>query len=132
MEVADDGTLVFLQQIEYSSGVIFLSTNRKTDFDPAILSRIHLPIPYNGLSQQQRQSIWVNRLKGHFDASQSDLEAITRVGQDLSGRDIRNIVHMAVQLSSTNAARLDIELLLKLVSLRQNNLKECEGVDGQA
>lgn len=117
---------VFLQQIEYTSGVIFLSTNRKADFDPAILSRVHLPIPYDGLSQLQRQSIWFSRLQQHFHPSEADLKALANAGSELSGRDVRNIVHMAVQLSRADPEKLNIGLLLRLVSLRQENLSACE------
>lgn len=33
---------VFLRKLEYCEGIMFLTTNRVSDFDEAIISRIHL------------------------------------------------------------------------------------------
>ncbi|KMP02021.1 hypothetical protein CIRG_02160 [Coccidioides immitis RMSCC 2394] len=44
--------IIFLCKLEYFQGIFFLMTNCKTEFDKAILSRIHLKIRYSNLSQQ--------------------------------------------------------------------------------
>ncbi|KAL4931021.1 P-loop containing nucleoside triphosphate hydrolase protein [Aspergillus undulatus] len=49
---------VFLRKLEYYKGILFLTLNRATDFDDAILSRIHLKIKYNGLTNESRREIW--------------------------------------------------------------------------
>ncbi|KAJ6114474.1 hypothetical protein N7486_000252 [Penicillium sp. IBT 16267x] len=41
---------VFLRNLEYYEGILFLTTNRATDFDDAVLSRIHLKIKYGNLA----------------------------------------------------------------------------------
>ena len=49
---------VFLRKLEYCEGILFLTTNRVSDFDEAILSRIHLMLKYEGLSTGARRQIW--------------------------------------------------------------------------
>ncbi len=49
---------IFLRKLEYCEGIIFLTTNRVTDFDVAILSRIHLLFKYDDLSKEAGQKVW--------------------------------------------------------------------------
>lgn len=44
--------------IEYFQGVLFLTTNRKDDFDEAFKSRIHVTITYPDLSDTAQAAIW--------------------------------------------------------------------------
>lgn len=52
---------VFLRKIEYCEGIMFLTTNRVSNFDEAIISRIRLMLKYNELGMEARGQIW-----GHF------------------------------------------------------------------
>ncbi len=49
---------MFLRKLEYCEGIIFLTTNRVSDFDEAILSRIHLMLKYDELGIGARSQIW--------------------------------------------------------------------------
>ncbi|KAK4246010.1 hypothetical protein C7999DRAFT_33565 [Corynascus novoguineensis] len=49
---------VFLREIEYYQGILFLTSNRVGKFDDAIISRIHVVIHYNGLNSESRAQIW--------------------------------------------------------------------------
>lgn len=44
--------------LEYFQGVLFLTTNRKQDFDDAFKSRIHVTISYPKLSPEAKSRIW--------------------------------------------------------------------------
>lgn len=44
--------------LEYFQGVLFLTTNRKQDFDDAFKSRIHVTISYPKLSPDAKSRIW--------------------------------------------------------------------------
>ena len=46
---------VFLRMLEYCKGILFLTTNRVSDFDEAILSRIHLMLKYDALGLNARK-----------------------------------------------------------------------------
>ena len=54
---------VFLRKLEYCSAVLFLTTNRVSEFDDAILSRIHLSLKYGNLGIQDRRVVWLNTLR---------------------------------------------------------------------
>ncbi|OAT03176.1 uncharacterized protein BDCG_17964 [Blastomyces dermatitidis ER-3] len=54
----DATVTIFLCKLEYFQGIFFLTTNRETEFDEAVLSRIHLKIRYKKLSQPQQRDIW--------------------------------------------------------------------------
>ncbi|OTB02077.1 hypothetical protein M426DRAFT_265179 [Hypoxylon sp. CI-4A] len=49
---------VSLRMIEYFQGVLSLTTKRKSDFDEAFKSRIHVTIPYPDLTENARSGIW--------------------------------------------------------------------------
>lgn len=50
---------VFLRMLEYSKGIMFLTTNRLTAFDEAVLSRIHFPLRFDSLEWQARKRILI-------------------------------------------------------------------------
>lgn len=49
---------MFLRNLEYFQGVLFLTTNRRQDFDDAFRSRIHVTISYPQLSNRSQSLIW--------------------------------------------------------------------------
>ena len=49
---------VFLRELEYYQGIMFLTTNRVNQIDDAIASRIHLPLKYKSLGLDARRGIW--------------------------------------------------------------------------
>jgi SpoVK/Ycf46/Vps4 family AAA+-type ATPase len=60
---------VFLRKLEYCQGIIFLTTNRVSKFDEAILSRIHLMLRYDDLTKDARGQVWKNFLSWTTTAS---------------------------------------------------------------
>jgi hypothetical protein len=54
---------VFLRKLEYFPGIMLLTTNRVTEFDDAVQSRIHIGLAYSPLGLDTRKSIWENFLK---------------------------------------------------------------------
>jgi hypothetical protein len=48
---------MFLRKLEYYEGILFLTTNRIAQFDGAILSRIHLLLRYENLTQVARRQV---------------------------------------------------------------------------
>ncbi|KAJ9612275.1 hypothetical protein H2200_003872 [Cladophialophora chaetospira] len=71
---------VFLTKLEYYTGILFLTTNRISAFDPAFESRIHLSVNYPALDLDSRMRIWRTAIHGASQAdrdSSSDGEAVT-------------------------------------------------------
>jgi SpoVK/Ycf46/Vps4 family AAA+-type ATPase len=46
---------VFLRKLEYLEGIMFLTTNRVSEFDEAILTRIHLMLRFDELNSNARK-----------------------------------------------------------------------------
>ena len=77
---------VFLRQLEYFQGAMFLTTNRVTTFDEAFQSRIHFALRYGKLGESARANVWTEFLKrsGPNCLSPKDLKSINgrQVGLD--------------------------------------------------
>lgn len=54
---------VFLRQLEYYKGILFLTTNRVGDMDPAFKSRIHVTLEYAPLDRKRTKKIYKLHLK---------------------------------------------------------------------
>lgn len=63
---------MFLRKIEYFQGVLFLTTNRKQDFDEAFKSRIHVTISYGDLSDEAQSMIWERLIVTNKDVKKDD------------------------------------------------------------
>ncbi|EDN04841.1 predicted protein [Histoplasma mississippiense (nom. inval.)] len=101
---------IFLRKLEYSQGTSFLTTNRETEFDEAILSRIHLKIKYPNLSRQQRKAIWkhfVSQARTHQGPAAINDQDLNRLAtSDLNGRDIKNLMSIAHALATVDCTRV--------------------------
>ncbi|KAJ6576099.1 P-loop containing nucleoside triphosphate hydrolase protein [Mycena vulgaris] len=94
---------VFLRQLEYFQGILFLTTNRVKQFDAAFQSRIHLSLRYNDLSRVEKEQLWrafwekTRTAESAHNLSVQQLEALS--SRNLNGRQIKNIVKLAVALA---------------------------------
>jgi SpoVK/Ycf46/Vps4 family AAA+-type ATPase len=77
---------VFLRQLEYYNGILFLTTNRVGDIDPAFKSRVHVTLEYKPLNRQTTLEIY--RL--HLRKVKEDFEGRTNVRAKVKERDILN------------------------------------------
>ncbi|KAH7014439.1 uncharacterized protein B0I36DRAFT_338730 [Microdochium trichocladiopsis] len=91
---------VFLRMLEYYRGMLFLTTNRRDDFDDAFFNRIHVTLKYNELDVASRTNIWRHHLqRATRDNKERSLwteemyETLGRI--QLNGRDIKNYVRVA-------------------------------------
>lgn len=107
---------IFLRQLEYYSGVMFLTTNRVATFDPAFFSRVSLAICYPKLDTSDREKVWYNVLKGAgVDVSQLDLSALAQ--HEVNGRNIKNIVRVAQTMAAGDNRSLQHIDLINSLSL---------------
>lgn len=83
---------IFLRLLDYFSGLIFFTTNRKEVLDPAILSRISLNIKYPSLDEQSRLMIWQELLK-NASLKINQLEILPKI--QLNGRQIKNAIRLS-------------------------------------
>ncbi|RKK85414.1 hypothetical protein BFJ69_g1558 [Fusarium oxysporum] len=98
---------IFLRLLEYFEGVMFLTTNRVSAFDPAFESRIHLTIHYPNLDYTSRLHIWrtfVNIGTDGNSLSEDELDELA--GVELNGRQIKNVVKTARLLATHERTQL--------------------------
>ncbi|KAJ7619812.1 hypothetical protein DFH06DRAFT_959210, partial [Mycena polygramma] len=84
----------------YFQGILFLTTNRVNQFDPAFQSRLHLSLHYENLSPSEKEQLWRAFLEktrvvglGLHNLSARQLRA------KLNGRQIKNVVKLAAALA---------------------------------
>ncbi len=105
---------IFLRLLEYHSGVMFMTTNRVTAFDEAVLNRVSVGIIYRDFDTATRLQVWVNLLKA---AGVTTLAADTLSEHKLNGRQIRNVIRLSSSIAMKEARPLqleDIETTIKL------------------
>ena len=92
-------TGVFLRQLEYYRGVMFLTTNRESSFDDAVCSRITMSFYYARHTQEQRKIMWAKLFDrvGLNDICSELLDEFAK--SDINGREMRNVVKTAHTLS---------------------------------
>ena len=103
---------IFLRVLEYYEGILFLTTNRVRDIDPAFQSRIHVSLEYPELTGESRVVVWRNFLRGleaEEQFGEEDLKALGEVG--LNGRQIKNVLKSAVLLARRRGKPLSREFV---------------------
>ena len=114
---------VFLRVLEYYDGILILTSNRVGVFDEAFKSRIQVALHYENLNRSARKKIWQNFLdmleeddeNANFDEIKLHLDDLA--GNELNGRQIRNMLTTARQLAIFRNERLDWEHLEQALSV---------------
>jgi AAA+ superfamily predicted ATPase len=113
--------LVFLRQLEYFQGIIFLTSNRAQNFDAAIKSRIHLTIQYTAPDATLRRKLWRQKLEPLLNQGQCILDTNKTIEvvskYEMNGREISNTVNSArtVAADSGDVLKLEhLEVVLKV------------------
>ncbi|KAI9765879.1 MAG: hypothetical protein M1839_005295, partial [Geoglossum umbratile] len=92
---------VFLRQVEYFQGTMFLTTNRVKTFDEAFQSRIHFALRYGKLSKSAREKVWAAFLQRSGTSRVKPNEVGKLVEKDINGR----------QVSSRETTRIEFTLI---------------------
>lgn len=106
---------VFLRLLEYHQGVLFLTTNRVTDFDEAFKSRISLAFAYKPIDDV-RDQVWAKILKNV--SSDLDPKECAKLG-NFNGREIKNMVALAYSLAITENNKLGMEHLKQVLQVHE-------------
>lgn len=101
---------VFLRLLEFYSGVLILTTNRRITFDKAFHSRIHLTLRFDDLDHGARSSVWKNFLRSlPNNVHERDVAKLAEA--KLNGRQIKNVIKMASLLAHSEGETLCTEHL---------------------
>ncbi len=87
---------IFLRLLEYHQGVLFLTTNRVRNFDPAFVSRISIALHYGRMTSETREKVWANLLHA---AGIKGIDPGEMAAHDINGRQIKNSIRLAQSLA---------------------------------
>lgn len=121
-----DFQTVFLRNLEYFQGIIFLTSNRVSVFDDAIKSRVHLALTYPSASAIQRSEIWRNRIcripieERDTDLTELDGSRTLDILQklEINGREISNSLNTSRTLARDEGRKLGLGHLLAILEMQ--------------
>lgn len=102
---------IFLRTLEYYEGILFLTTNRVKNMDPAFQSRIHVSLEYPSLDKGARKRVWENfleRVEGNV-VSAEEVGVLSEVV--INGRQIKNVLKTGQLLACHKGVGLGYEHL---------------------
>jgi len=110
---------IFLRTLEYYEGILFLTTNRVKNMDPAFQSRIHISMEYSALDKKARKQVWVNFLERGIkhEIAEGEVEKLAEV--ELNGRQIKNVLKTSQLLAHHKGVPLKYEHLKTVFSVEK-------------
>ncbi|KAL2173953.1 uncharacterized protein P884DRAFT_250652 [Thermothelomyces heterothallicus CBS 202.75] len=127
---------VFLRQLEYFQGILFLTTNRVETFDDAFQSRIHIALRYDELDHRARKTIFkifIERARVLEKASLmafSEEDYATLARHELNGRQIKNTVRTAQALAVNKGEPLSMSHIRQVLEVQTNFERDLKGGPG--
>ncbi|KAI1149941.1 P-loop containing nucleoside triphosphate hydrolase protein [Nemania diffusa] len=115
---------IFLKELEYFSGIIFLTTNRVETFDWAMKSRVHLALGFSPPGASVRQRMWAQALAAvpADELGIADVADAVRVldRRRLNGREIYNALNTARTIAKFERKKLLLEHIQKVMKVRDS------------
>ncbi|KAI1419053.1 P-loop containing nucleoside triphosphate hydrolase protein [Xylaria sp. FL1777] len=115
---------IFLKELEYFSGIIFLTTNRVETFDWAMKSRIHLALGFSPPGASIRREMWTQALRTvpADEIGIDDISQAVRILADrsLNGREIYNTLNTARTIATFERKKLLLEHIQKILKVRDS------------
>jgi hypothetical protein len=104
---------VFLRLLEYYEGILFLTSNRASNIDPAFFSRISMAIHYGDLAAGDRHKIWKTLLANSgIPTNFADI----LYGHKLNGRQIKNCIRNANALAKSDKRHVQTEDFMTVIN----------------
>jgi hypothetical protein len=125
---------IFLRTLEYYEGILFLTTNRVNNMDPAFHSRIHISLEYPPLDTAARKAVWDGflsrsvgvdgKVTGVAAHSLSDEQVGRLATLELNGRQIKNVLKTANLLACHKEQKLGYSHLKTVLRVEGHLLGE--------
>ncbi|KAF3767144.1 hypothetical protein M406DRAFT_11443, partial [Cryphonectria parasitica EP155] len=129
---------IFLRQLEYFQGILFLTTNRVETFDDAFQSRIHIALRYDPLDLRAKKTVFkmfVDRARAQQKTMQDkicftdeDYDSLAR--HDLNGRQIKNTVIRAQALAVNKGEPLAMKHVRQILDVQVSFDRDLKGGTG--
>lgn len=113
---------VFLRLTEYHQDVMFLTTNRVTEFDPAFYSRISVALKYDKLTPLNRRQVWQNLLSASGMPTNIDVDKL--FVHEINGRQIKNSIRLARSLAKSQGVEVSTEHLEQVLLMSAQFLED--------
>lgn len=109
---------VFLRLLEYYKGVLFMTTNRGSEVDDAIVSRMTARFIYEKPTRSAQKEIWKALVKHNaVRLTDEEIDAIVTY-HDMSGRDIKNALKLCLILSRNTGLPITTKTVDMVVKFR--------------
>lgn len=118
---ANAQTNYLLQRIESYSGIVVLTSNSRTRFDPAFTRRLDLILEFPLPGPSERRDIWLAHLGDRHSLEQAQLNQLA-VTCDLAGGNIRNAVLAAAVHAREAGRKIGWADLLRGLSIEYDKL----------
>lgn len=115
---------IFLRTLEYYEGILFLTTNRIKNMDPAFQSRIHISMEYPGLDKAARAQVWRNFLERGVNHELSAEEIDKLADVEINGRQIKNVLKTGQLLSCHKKVPLRYVHLRTVLDVERKEMAE--------
>jgi hypothetical protein len=115
---------VFLRVLEYYRGVLFMTTNRGTLTDDAIISRTTARFEYEMPGEDDQISLWmVMSDQNKVGLTREEIVEIVERLPNLSGRDIKNLLKLAMVMSANTGDRVTLKTIEFVSKFKQSGQK---------
>ncbi|KAH8681750.1 P-loop containing nucleoside triphosphate hydrolase protein [Xylariales sp. PMI_506] len=127
---------IFLRQLEYFQGILFLTTNRVETFDEAFQSRIHIALRYDQLDAKAKKAIFkifVERVRvaeGRDTMPFNDDDYTILARHNLNGRQIKNTILTAQALAVHRKEPLSMQHILEFLDVHKSFERDLKGGTG--
>ncbi|KAI4164164.1 MAG: hypothetical protein LQ342_002128 [Letrouitia transgressa] len=125
---------IFLRELEYFDGILFLTTNRPGDIDEAFVSRMHVTLGLSQPHRDERFKIWkifIKDLDMPEDEQRTLLTYATEKFEkdDLNGRQIRNTVRVALALAKLEDSNIRPKHLEEVIKIGREYARYIENLN---
>ena len=101
---------VFMQELDKFNGIMILTTNLFSSFDPAILRRVNQNIKFDLPNREMRLKIFKNHIPEAVNRENIDWDKMADLTSNFSGGDIKNVTHEAM-INAINEADQNGDIL---------------------
>jgi len=114
---------VFLRVLEYYQGVLFMTTNRDTVVDDAVISRCTAQVKFEIPDSKAQAEIWGILAKvSDVQISAADITAFSKKHVGLSGRDVKGILKLANMIAVSKKKKITADLLEYVLQFKPTSL----------
>ena len=97
-----------------------MTTNRGTEIDDAIVSRLTARVTYTLPNEEERAKIWkMLAFENGLTLSENLVSQLCDKFPDTSGRDIKNILKLAKLVSAKDGYKMTFDLIKRLMKFKQ-------------